>query len=88
MGCRTAAFYRKAGLGETTMTDNALEEKLAKAFGLEHLLKDLAEFDRVFMDKIRSEKYLSKMTKTEEEWALKGEVIEYVRKRAGAYDKA
>ncbi len=69
------------------MADKTLEEKLAKAFGLEHLLKDLAEFDRVFMDKIRSEKFLSKMTKTEEEWALKGEVMNYIKKRAGGYDK-
>lgn len=65
----------------------SLEETLAKAFGLEHLLGDLAEFDRVFMDKIRSEKFLSKMNKSEEEWALKGTVMDYIKKRAGGYDK-
>ncbi|MBI5971055.1 MAG: hypothetical protein HY884_07870 [Deltaproteobacteria bacterium] len=70
------------------MTDKTLEEKLAKAFGLEHLLGDLAEFDRVFMDKIRSEKFLSKMSQSEEEAALKGAALNYIKKRAGGYGKA
>ena len=64
-----------------------MEEKLAKAFGLDYLLGDLAEFDRVFMDKIRREKFLSKMSQSEEDWVLKGTVMEYIKKRAGGYDK-
>lgn len=78
-------------IGDPTMTENkpdrTLEGKLAKAFGLEHLLRNPAEFDRVLMDKIRSEKFLSKMSKSEEEWAIKAAVMEYIKKRAGGYDK-
>ena len=40
------------------------------------------------MDKIRREKFLSKMSQSEEEASRKTAVIEYVKKRAGGYDKA